>query len=212
MSLSLQIKLLRVIQELEFEPVGSSKTQRADVRIIAATNQNLQELIKRKLFRQDLFFRLSVIPIEVPPLRERRDDIPLLVEHFLTQQQRRYPELKGIESPALKRLINYDWPGNVRDLEALIERLSILRREGWITEEELPPNVSGQTVDQPSVTIPPDGVDFEGLVDSLESDLIHQALDATNWNKNRAAKLLNLKRTTLVEKIRSKGLTKPPGL
>jgi DNA-binding NtrC family response regulator len=212
MSPSLQIKLLRVIQELEYEPVGSSKTQHADVRIIAATNQDLQDLIKRRLFRQDLYFRLSVVPIEVPPLRDRREDIPLLVEHFLTQQQRRYPELKGIESPALKRFINYDWPGNVRELEALIERLAILRREGWIAEEELPADVSGQTVDQPSVAIPPDGVDFEGLVDSFESDLIHQALDTTNWNKNRAAKLLNLKRTTLVEKIRSKGLTKPPGL
>ena len=212
MSPSLQIKLLRVIQEMEYEPVGSSKTMSADVRIITATNQNLPELIKEKRFRQDLYFRLNVVPIEVPPLRERREDISLLVEHFLKQQRRSYPELKGIDAPALKRLTNYDWPGNVRELEGLIERLSIMRREGWIAEEELPPELTGHSADQPSITIPPDGVDFEGLVDSFESDLILQALEATGWNKNRAAKLLNLKRTTLVEKIRSKGLTKPPGL
>ena len=155
---------------------------------------------------------MNVVPIEVPPLRERREDIPLLVDHFLDQQRRRYPELKGIDSQALKRLTNYDWPGNVRELEGLIERLSIMRREGWIAEEELPPELTGHSTDQPSITIPPDGVDFEGLVDGFESDLILQALEATGWNKNRAAKLLDLKRTTLVEKIRSKGLTKPPGL
>ena len=212
MSPSLQIKLLRVIQEMEYEPVGSSQTVSADVRIITATNQNLPELIKEKRFRQDLYFRLNVVPIEVPPLRERREDIPLLVDHFLDQQRRRYPELKGIDSQALKRLTNYDWPGNVRELEGLIERLSIMRREGWIAEEELPPELTGHSTDQPSITIPPDGVDFEGLVDGFESDLILQALEATGWNKNRAAKLLDLKRTTLVEKIRSKGLTKPPGL
>ncbi len=209
MSPSLQIKFLRVIQEMEYEPVGSSKTLRADVRIIAATNQNLPELIKEKKFRQDLFFRLNVVPIEVPPLRGRRDDIPLLVDHFLNRQRRNYPELKGIDSAALKRLINYSWPGNVRELEALIERLSIMRREGWIEEDELPPEVTGRSVDQPTITIPPDGVDFAGLVDTFETDLILQALDATEWNKNRAAKLLGLRRTTLVEKIRSKGLTKP---
>ncbi len=212
MSPSLQIKLLRVIQEMEYEPVGSSRTRRADVRIISATNQNLPELIKEKRFRQDLYFRLNVVPIEVPALRERREDIPLLVDHFLKQQRRIYPELLGIDAPALKRLTNYDWPGNVRELEGLIERLSIMRREGLIAEEELPPELTGQRADQPSITIPPDGVDFEGLVDGVESDLILQALEATGWNKNRAAKLLNLKRTTLVEKIRSKGLTKPPGL
>jgi DNA-binding NtrC family response regulator len=212
MSPSLQIKLLRVIQEMEYEPVGSSQTMSADVRIITATNQNLPELIKEKRFRQDLYFRLNVVPIEVPPLRERREDIPLLVDHFLDQQRRRYPELNGLKMEALKRLTNYDWPGNVRELEGLIERLSIMRREGWIAEEELPPELTGHSTDQPSITIPPDGVDFEGLVDAFESDLILQALEATGWNKNRAAKLLDLKRTTLVEKIRSKGLTKPPGL
>ncbi len=212
MSPSLQIKLLRVIQEMEYEPVGSSQTITADVRILSATNQNLPELIKEKRFRQDLYFRLNVVPIEVPPLRERREDIPLLVDHFLNQQRRRYPELKGIDEFALKRLTNYDWPGNVRELEGLIERLAIMRREGWIAEEELPPELTGRSTDQPSITLPADGVDFEGLVEGFESDLILQALEATSWNKNRAAKLLNLKRTTLVEKIRSKGLAKPPGL
>ncbi len=212
MSPSLQIKLLRVIQQLEYDPVGSSKTLHADVRIIAATNQNLQELIKEKRFRSDLYFRLNVVPIHVPPLRDRRDDIPLLVEHFLKQQRRKYPELKGIEPPTAKRLAHYDWPGNVRELECLIERLSIMRREGWITEDELPPEVIGENANEPSIQIPPDGIDFAGLVDAYETDLILQSLEATGWNKNRAAQLLALKRTTLVEKIRSKGLIKPPAL
>ena len=212
MSLSMQIKLLRVIQQLEYDPVGSSKTFHADVRIIAATNQNLQELIKEKRFRSDLYFRLNVVPIHVPPLRDRREDIPLLVEHFLKQWRRKYPELQGLEPPTAKRLAHYDWPGNVRELECLIERLSIMRREGWITEGELPPEVVGENANEPSSQIPPDGIDFAGLVDAFETDLILQSLETTGWNKNRAAKLLSLNRTTLVEKIRSKGLIKPPAL
>ena len=209
MSPQLQTKLLRALQEREFEPVGSSRTERVDVRIVAATNQNLPELIKARRFREDLYFRLAVVPIEVPPLRQRREDIPLLVRHFLELHRRTYPELQGVTEAAQKRMVEYDWPGNVRQLQGLIERLAILRRSGWIDESDLPAEIMGPSRERPSVELPPTGVDFEALVASFEEDLILRALDATDGNKNRAAQLLNLKRTTLVEKIRSKGIRTP---
>lgn len=207
MSPTLQTKLLRVLQEKEFEPVGSSRTQRANVRIVAATNQNLPELIRERRFREDLYFRLSVVPIEVPPLRARREDIPLLVDFFLRRHQRDYPEIKGVSVAAMKRLSEYDWPGNVRELEGLIERLVILRRSGWVEEDELPVQILGHAPVQPNLCVGPEGVDFDAVVSAFEANLIRQALEATGWNKNRASQLLNLKRTTLIEKIRAKGLT-----
>ncbi len=207
MSPALQIKLLRVLQEREFEPVGSSKTEQVDVRIVAATNQDLEALIREGLFREDLYFRLNVIPIEVPSLRERREDIPLLVEHFLNIQRRRHPGVEGITSGAMKRLVEYQWPGNVRELQSLLERLAILRRGNWIDEADLPHQIGGPPPAMRSPSLPPDGIDFSSVVDTFESDLILQALETTGWNKNQAANLLGLKRTTLVEKIRSKGLT-----
>jgi DNA-binding NtrC family response regulator len=207
MSPTLQTKLLRVLQEHEFEPVGASKSVRVDVRIIAATNQDLQQLIRERRFREDLYFRLSVVPIEVPPLRQRRDDIPQLVEHFVQVQRRQHPQLAGITEAALKRLVEYHWPGNVRELESLIERLAILLGgTGWISEQDLPADVRGGHGPLRAVALPQDGLDFAQEVDSFETDLIRQALDATGGNKNRAAQLLRLKRTTLVEKIRAKGL------
>jgi DNA-binding NtrC family response regulator len=210
MSPKLQTKLLRVLQEREYEPVGSSRAERADVRIIAATNQDLRELIRERQFRQDLYFRLAVVPIEVPPLRARREDIPLLVRHFLDAQRRTYPEIAGMTEPALKRLVEYDWPGNVRELQGLVERLAILRRSGWIDEGELPANVTGgQSFDRPSVSLPPNGLDLTAVVSELETRLIMEALRVTQNNKNRAAGLLGLKRTTLVEKIRVKGIIAP---
>jgi DNA-binding NtrC family response regulator len=209
MSPQLQTKLLRALQEREFEPVGSSRTERVDVRIVAATNQNLPELIKARRFREDLYFRLAVVPIEVPALRQRREDVPLLIRHFLELQRRSYPEIQGITEAAQKRLAEYDWPGNVRQLQGLIERLAILRRSGWIDESDLPVEITGHSPERPSVALPPTGVDYEALVSAFEEDLIVKALEATQGNKNRAAQLLNLKRTTLVEKIRSKGIHTP---
>jgi DNA-binding NtrC family response regulator len=209
MSPSLQTKLLRVLQERSFEPVGSNKTEYVDVRIIAATNQDLQARIQAGAFREDLYFRLAVIPVQVPPLRERRDDIPLLVEHFLNQLRPEYPEVKGMTETALKRLVHCNWPGNIRQLQAMVQRLVILKRSGWIEEPDLPPELLGELGDAPAVALPRQGVDFQALVSAFESDLITQALVSTGWNKNQAAQLLNLKRTTLVEKIRSKGIKQP---
>ena len=209
MSPILQTKLLRVLQEREFEPVGSSETQRVDVRIVAATNQDLERLMEERKFREDLYFRLRVVPIHVPPLRERREDVPLYVEHYLKEQAREHPGVLGITNSAMKRLVEYDWPGNVREVQGLVQRLVLLKREGWIDEADLPHNGTRTRGLVPHVSLPADGVDFSALVDAFERDLIVQALATTEGNKNRAALLLGLKRTTLVEKIRTKGIATP---
>jgi DNA-binding NtrC family response regulator len=206
MSLDLQRKLLRVLQEREFDPVGSDESVPLDARIVAATNQDLRTLVQEGRFRDDLYFRLAVVPIRVPPLRERYGDVSLLVLHFVRLQQRSYPALRGVSDPALKRLSGYDWPGNVRELESVVERAAILRREGLVTEEDLPETVQPCTALSPRVPLPEEGLDFAAAVGAFETDLIRQALEATGGNKNRAAHLLGLKRTTLLEKIRAKGL------
>ena len=211
MSPNLQVKLLRVLQERTFEPVGSSKTLRVDVRVIAATNQLLEEAIRDGRFREDLYYRLNVIPIEVPPLRERREDIPLLAQHFLdVLRHERDTKIESISDEAMARLCTYAWPGNVRELENLIERLTILRGDGEIGVEDLPANFLEPGVSQPPAPqIPDSGLAFREVVDDFETNLILQALEQTGWNKNQAAQLLGLNRTTLIEKIKKKGLQEP---
>ena len=206
MSPGLQRKLLRALQEREFERVGSNQTEPLDARIVSATNRDLPVLVREGGFRADLYFRLSVVPIQLPALRERTGDIPLLAEHFLSAHRNKYPGLKGISDPALKRLAGYAWPGNVRELESIIERAAILRREGFVTEDDIPDAIQPSTASTPSIRLPEEGIDLSGVVHELQTDLIRQALDATGWNKNRAAQLLGLKRTTLLEKIRARGL------
>jgi DNA-binding NtrC family response regulator len=212
MSPNLQVKLLRVLQDRTFEPVGSSKTEKVDVRVIAATNQDLEEAILTRRFREDLYYRLNVIPIEVPALRDRKEDIPLLVHHFLdTLNQEKRKHVAGITHAALERLCDYDWPGNVRELENLIERLVILRGEGEIHEEDLPPPLR-QGASSPLIRaprVPSTGVSFNEVVGRIETDLILQALEQTQWNKNQAAQLLGLNRTTLIEKIKKRKLEPP---
>jgi transcriptional regulator with GAF, ATPase, and Fis domain len=212
MSPNLQVKLLRVLQDRTFEPVGSSQTVKVDVRVIAATNQRLEQAIREKRFREDLYYRLNVIPIEVPPLRERREDIPLLVSHFLkgaTEEKKLGP--CTLTAEALESLIRHDWPGNVRELENLIERLVVLRGEGEIGVAELPePLRAGSSPGEhagPRESLPQTGLSFHEVVDRFEADLILQALERTHWNKNQAARLLGLNRTTLLEKIKKKGLS-----
>jgi len=218
MPLNLQGKLLRVLQEREFQRIGGAQTIRLDVRVIAATNQKLYERVKAGEFREDLFYRLNVFPIALPPLRERRDDIPLLAVHLLGEFCRRegLPP-KQLSQEALKALAIYDWPGNVRQLENALEMAVILagKRE-YLLPQDFP--VLGQVFGRtsasagslPPVAIPPDGADFNLLVSRYERALIEEALRRSDGKRSRAAVLLNMKRTTLLEKLK-KLQAEPPG-
>ncbi|HCU23429.1 MAG TPA: DNA-binding response regulator [Deltaproteobacteria bacterium] len=211
MSPKLQVKLLRVLQERRFEPVGSGRSLEVDVRIVAATHQNLEKAVKERSFREDLFYRLNVIPIRIPPLRERREDIPLLAQHFFQKFSRenghKHPPV--LDAEAMEILRHYAWPGNVRELENLIERLVILKPEQALTPEDLPEKFfrrGGKVFT--GVTIPEQGLSFKNMVDAFENELILKALEKTAWNKNKAANLLKLNRTTLIEKIKRRQLEK----
>ena len=213
MDINLQVKLLRVLQEKLFEPVGSTKSQPTNVRIIAATHRDLEKQVEKGAFREDLFYRLNVIPLQIPALRERRSDIPLLFNHFMTEfGKNKSKQLDGISNEALEVLYNYSWPGNIRELENLIERLTILKSKGTIEVDDLPPKYRSMAKGQAkaeSVDIPETGMDFNSAVDAYENELILKALEKTGWNRNQAALLLKLNRTTLVEKIKKKGLRPP---
>ncbi|MCB0407727.1 MAG: sigma-54-dependent Fis family transcriptional regulator [Bdellovibrionales bacterium] len=213
MDVNLQVKLLRVIQERQYEPVGSTKTQSTNVRIIAATHRDLEKSVADGLFREDLFYRLNVIPIHIPSLKERRSDIPLLLNHFMDEfGKAKNRQLEGISDEALETLYNYSWPGNIRELENLIERLTILKSKGTISIEDLPPKYrAGSHLQNQGglVQIPESGMDFNSAVDAYENELILKALEKTGWNRNQAALLLRLNRTTVVEKIKKKGLRPP---
>ena len=209
MSPNLQVKLLRVLQDSTFQPVGSSETERVDVRVIAATNQDLEKAIEDKQFRADLFYRLNVIPLEVPPLRERKVDIPLLVDHFLEGMARdRGSEVGSISEEALELLCRHDWPGNVRELQNVVERLTVFRDKGHIEVGDLPTNPFHSRASSPasSLRLPNEGLSLRAELTRLENDLILQALEKTQGNRNRAARLLGLNRTTLLEKIKKAGL------
>jgi transcriptional regulator with GAF, ATPase, and Fis domain len=211
MSPHLQVKLLRVLQEQEFERLGGAKTIKCDVRILAATNKDLDRLVEDGSFREDLYYRLKVIPVSLPPLRERRSDIPLLAHHFLENMAR---NKKGhpieISKEAMKALMNYDWPGNVRELENIIERLVILSEGDRITLEDLPEKIAQRMalgLDSDAL-IPEEGLSLTNAVSEYERQLIIHALEKADWVKNRAAKLLKMNRTTLVEKIKKQGIDK----
>jgi two-component system, NtrC family, response regulator AtoC len=203
MSPGLQMKLLRALQEREFERVGDSNTVKVDVRVIAATNSDLTKMVSEGTFREDLYYRLNVIPVRLPPLRDRRDDIPVLVRHFLEKFAPGTP--MQLSQGAMRALMAYQWPGNVRQLENAIERavaLSGERRE--IDVKDLPAETQpvGRTTAAPSVEFPEGGLDMPRYLATLERDLIRRALERTAGNRNKAADLLGLKRTTLVEKLR----------
>jgi DNA-binding NtrC family response regulator len=209
MPLNLQVKLLRVLQEREFERVGGSSTIKVDVRIIAATSADLEKMVAEGNFREDLYYRLNVIPINLPPLRERREDIPLLVQSFVSQFCERHNlERKSVSPQVMKALMSFEWPGNVRQLENLIERMVALsgNRTG-ILPSDLPHQIQAKTQSStPFVEIPDEGIDFQTVVTDMERELITQSLRRTNGNKKMAAKLLSLKRTTLIEKIKRIGI------
>jgi transcriptional regulator with PAS, ATPase and Fis domain len=214
MSAALQAKLLRVLQEREFERVGDSQTIKVDVRVIAATHADLAKMVKAGEFREDLFYRLSVVPVRMPPLRERRDDIPLLVQHFLTTFARQAgARAKAAGGPstlsqdAMRQLMVYDWPGNVRQLENVIERLfTLLPKRTQIEVTDLPDEIRGASPSDAAGahadTMTDHGVDLDGYLSNVELMLIRKALDRTSGNKRRAADLLQIKRTTLIEKLK----------
>jgi transcriptional regulator with PAS, ATPase and Fis domain len=218
MSAKLQVKLLRVLQEQEFEPVGSDKSVRVDVRVVAATNRDLQVAVKEGRFRSDLFYRLHVLPLTLPPLRERQTDIQLLFAHFLRfHSLKRDRVIDRVEQEALTLLEQYSWPGNVRELENLVERLVVLNDDGVIRARDFPDYVRDHRDRErqeqsffSSLALPIEGVDLDNLLQELENEFILQALTRTRGNKTLAAELLRVNRTTLIERMRKRGLEVPP--
>ena len=213
MSPVLQVKLLRVLQDKEVRSVGADRASHVDVRVIAATNKDLTQQVQNGTFREDLYYRLEVIPVHLPPLRERRSDIPLLVHHFLERHNKKRPDVQvQITEEAMVHLWEYDWPGNVRELENLLERLVILSEDGLIRVENLPANVrsfiSEKKIPKPVLT--EDGLDLTKAVEEFENRLIDEALRRTKGNKQAAARLLGLKRTTLVAKLRRRRTNDEP--
>jgi len=206
--LALQVKLLRVLQSREYSPVGDNRVLRADVRIVAATNIDLEQAARSGAFREDLYYRLNVIHVSVPPLRDRAGDIAILAEHFLKLALQRTARLTvtGFASATTQLLEQYAWPGNVRELENTIERAVLLARGEEIQPRDLPARVCGLPSERRpgSSKLPDLGIDLRTAVESFENNLIRQALERTKWNKNQAARLLGLNRTTLVEMLKRK--------
>jgi transcriptional regulator with PAS, ATPase and Fis domain len=206
MPMHLQVKLLRVLQEQEIERVGSSRKIKLDVRVISATNSNLKEEVKRGNFREDLYYRLNVIPILLPPLRDRREDIALLARYFLQKTCREMNRpLMSISPSAMRALEAYEWPGNVREMENVIERSVALGEGEVIDRQDLPRTIGGEgdmgePVPCPRITV--EGVEMGRTLEAIERGMIRQALDLSGGVKSRAASLLGLNRTTLVEKIK----------
>jgi transcriptional regulator with PAS, ATPase and Fis domain len=246
---TLQAKLLRVLQDKKCAPLGGNELMEVDVRIIAATNMNLDQAVKKSSFRLDLYYRLNVLPIHIPPLRERTEDIPDLLEHFVETANR----VQSVTSPCfltddvVRALVSFRWPGNIRQLQNVVERLVVMKGGGAIGVNDLPRELLDQIdesrvepapFDEPSAkarmpsplphkttmplgrpgdkapifpqsfgALPSDGMDLQGFIEGLENDLIRQALERTGNNRNQAAKLLGLNRTTLVERIKKRRLT-----
>jgi two-component system response regulator PilR (NtrC family) len=206
MSTALQMKLLRALQEREFERVGDSQTIKVDVRVIAATNSELAKMVAEGSFREDLYYRLHVIPIQLPPLRERRDDIPLLVKHFLEKFATGIQ--MQVSQDAMRALMAYAWPGNVRQLENAIERAVALgggRREVAVIDLPAEVQTTPESEAAPFVDFPDAGLDLPAYLATIERDLIQRSLERTGGNRNKAAELLRIKRTTLVEKLKRLG-------
>lgn len=211
MSLSLQVKLLRVIQERSFERVGGSRTIQVDVRIVAATNQDLEKMVEEKRFRQDLYYRLNVIPIITPPLRDRQSDIPLLIDHFLKRfNHMKQTDVSGFTPEALELLTTFHWPGNIRELENMVERLVVLKKRGQLSVEDLPDKLQKKPAAQPEmkeqfIRFTEDGIHLSNEVEQYENQLIVEAMRKANGVTARAAQLLHVNRTTLVEKLKRRG-------
>ena len=232
---ALQVKLLRVLAEREIDRIGSVKSTPVDIRVITATHQNLEAAIEEGRFREDLYYRLNIIPLALPPLRDRKTDIPLLVSHFLNQFNGT-GRSKTINEEAMNILGNYSWPGNIRELANFVERMVVLSIGSTITSRDLPDKVLGEVPkekwtplekdSEPTgnptqilqqslrqsfhVGIPDEGINLKKLVEGFEKELLIEALEKTGWVKNKAAILLSLNRTTLVEKLKKLKITNPP--
>ncbi|MDY7038661.1 MAG: sigma-54 dependent transcriptional regulator [Thermodesulfobacteriota bacterium] len=209
MSPSLQVKLLRVLQEQKFERVGGTKTIHVDVRIVAATNKNLITAINKGKFREDLFYRLNVIPIKVPPLKQRKSDIPLLIDYFLKKfQSGKEKRITGFSPRAMDAMDEFDWPGNVRELENVIKRFTVLCDTNIVHFNDLPEQIqqNSKLIQPVEEAVLEKGVTFDKAVKDYEKRLILEALEKSNWVKTKAAKLLNINRTTLVEKIKKQNI------
>ena len=228
MPAALQVKLLRVLAEREIDRLGGTKPIKINVRIVTATHRNLEEAIKAGKFREDLYYRLNIIPIVLPPLRDRKSDIPQLIQHFLSQcNGDKVKQSKTISEEALQILVNYSWPGNIRELGNFIERMFVLSVGSIIATGDLPEKVLGEvpreslpSIEKPKyelnpsemlksglqksffMGLPEGGINLKSAVEEFERGLILEALEKTNWVKNKAAGLLELNRTTLVEKIK----------
>ncbi|MTI48546.1 MAG: sigma-54-dependent Fis family transcriptional regulator [Firmicutes bacterium] len=205
-SLTMQVKLLRVLQEREFERIGGNETITVDTRVIAATNKDLKKMVEENKFREDLFYRLNVIPIEVPPLRDRRDDIPILVKHFIRKYSCQMGRLNmSIENDALERLKRYNWKGNIRELENVIERCVILSNSEKIQLESLPQEIKNEvTSGSHKFQLPSKGIKLEEVV----KNMIIQALERTDYNQTKAAKLLGITRYTLLYRMDKYNISK----
>lgn len=211
MPVSLQVKLLRVLQSRKIEKVGSEREINIDVRIIAATHRNIEELLQTGEFREDLFYRLNVIPILVPALNERREDIPVLISYFLIKLLGKEAALAiTFNKEVINVLMHYSWPGNIRELENFIERLIILKGDDHITLADLPQKILLESnnfhQDKSFVELPTDGLNLKETIMEIESSLIMQALELTAGNKNKASQLLQINRTTLIEKLKKRDL------
>ena len=205
MSSDLQVKVLKVLEEGEFEQVGGAKTIKVDVRIIAATHRDLSEEVQKGNFREDLYYRLYVIPLMLPSLRDRKSDIPFLISHFMEQSnQKNDRSIQEMTEEALGMMMGYAWPGNVRELKNMMERMVVLKGSGQISAQDLPSEIKSTHKYEPSTTIEisDEGICLNSAVTEFEKALILQSLEKTKWVKNKAAKLLHLNRTTLVEKIK----------
>jgi transcriptional regulator with PAS, ATPase and Fis domain len=209
--LALQVKLLRVLQAREYSPVGDNRVLKADVRIVAATNLNLENAVQAGTFREDLYYRLNVIHLTVPSLRERPEDVPLLVHHFIARSKEKLgrTQVNAVSRAAAQLLAEYHWPGNVRELENTIERAVLLCSTPQIEPRDLPQRVLGLGSEKRiAARLPDAGIDLRNAVDTFENQLIRQALERTQWNKKQAAGLLGLNRTTLVEMLKRKRITR----
>ena len=216
MSAPLQAKLLRALQERTMERVGDSRSVTFDIRVIAASNVDLKALVKEGKFREDLFYRLNVVPITLPPLRTRRDDIPMLAQHFVRQSYKTNGlSPRTIGQDAMRALMNYSWPGNIRQFENAIEHaVAMSGTASEITVDMLPTELRepGQLGMRSEITIPDEGINFASVVSQLERDLILRCLEKTGGNKRQAARLLQLSRTTLIDKLQRLGGTIARGL